>query len=126
MRELAPSGIAGPAANYALGIEVVRPERVVVTAGIIGERPDGTISDDPAEQAEEMWRSIGVILAEAAMTSADIVSFTTYAVLGTDRTALQDARDRFLAGHRAASTLIYVPALARPEWKVEVAVTAMR
>jgi enamine deaminase RidA (YjgF/YER057c/UK114 family) len=36
------------------------------------------------------------------------------------------ARDHALAGHRAASTLIPVPSLARPEWKVEIAVVAAR
>jgi 2-iminobutanoate/2-iminopropanoate deaminase len=126
MRKLTPSGIAGPAANYALGIEVVNPTLIVTTAGIVGDRPDGTISDDPAEQAAELWRSVGAILAEAGMGPSDIVSYITYAVVGVDRTSLQDARDRFLAGHVATSTLIYVPQLARPQWLVEVQVTAMQ
>ncbi len=34
------------------------------------------------------------------------------------------ARDRALGGRRVASTLVTVPALARPEWKVEIAVVA--
>jgi len=34
------------------------------------------------------------------------------------------ARDAALDGHRAASTLVTVPALARPEWRMEVAVVA--
>ena len=34
------------------------------------------------------------------------------------------ARDAAFAGHVAASTLVTVPALVRPEWKVEVAVVA--
>jgi enamine deaminase RidA (YjgF/YER057c/UK114 family) len=33
-------------------------------------------------------------------------------------------RDRFLGGHLAASTLVTVPALARPEWRMEIAVVA--
>jgi 2-iminobutanoate/2-iminopropanoate deaminase len=126
MRQLAPTTIAGPAARYALGVVVERPEIVVQTAGIVGERPDGSISDDPAEQAAEVWRSIAVILAEAGLGATDIVSYTTYAVVGVDRMALQGARDTFLNGHLAASTLLYIPMLARPEWKVEVVVTAMR
>jgi hypothetical protein len=36
------------------------------------------------------------------------------------------ARDRAMGGHRAASTLLTVPALARPAWKMEVAVVAAR
>jgi enamine deaminase RidA (YjgF/YER057c/UK114 family) len=36
------------------------------------------------------------------------------------------ARDRVLDGHRAASTLVTVPALARPEWRMEIAIIASR
>jgi enamine deaminase RidA (YjgF/YER057c/UK114 family) len=36
------------------------------------------------------------------------------------------ARDRALNGHRAASTLITVPALARAAWKMEISVVAAR
>ena len=35
------------------------------------------------------------------------------------------ARDAAFGGHVAASTLVTVPALARPEWLVEVAVVAV-
>jgi 2-iminobutanoate/2-iminopropanoate deaminase len=125
-RVLAPKNVAGPAARYALGLAVDRPEIVVQTAGIVGERPDGSISDDPAEQAAEVWRSIAAILAEAGLGASDIVSYTTYAVVGVDRMTLQAARDAYLDRHLAASTLLYIPMLARPEWKVEVVVTAMR
>lgn len=125
-RELRPTGISLPAANYALGVCMENPTRVVHTAGIVGDRPDGTISDDIGEQAAEMWRSVGAILAQAGMSARDVVSYTTYAVVGHDLTAVMAARDVFLAGHRAASTLVPVPALARPPWKVEVQVVAAR
>jgi hypothetical protein len=36
------------------------------------------------------------------------------------------ARDTALAGHVAASTLVTVPALARPEWQVEISLVAAR
>jgi len=34
--------------------------------------------------------------------------------------------DRILGGHLAASTLVVVPSLARPEWRVENALLAAR
>jgi hypothetical protein len=34
------------------------------------------------------------------------------------------ARDQAMGGHRAASTLVTVPALARAAWKMEIAVVA--
>jgi enamine deaminase RidA (YjgF/YER057c/UK114 family) len=123
---LRPTGIAPPAASYELGMLVPAGSDLVHTAGIVGTAPDGSTPQSIAAQAEEMWRSVGAILAEAGFEPADVVSYTTYVVAGEDLSAVMGARDRFLGDHRAASVLITVPALARPEWKVEVAVVAAR
>jgi 2-iminobutanoate/2-iminopropanoate deaminase len=125
-RVLTPTGIADPAANYALGVETLGTPRWLHTSGIVGERPDGTISDDIGEQADEVWKSLGVILADAGMSATDVVSYTTYAVIGNDFGAVMAARDRFFGGHVACSTLVPVQALARPHWKVEVTLVAAR
>jgi enamine deaminase RidA (YjgF/YER057c/UK114 family) len=119
-----PSFIASPAANYALATKVVAARSMLFTAGIVGTRPDGSTAEHIGDQAEEVWRSIGAILSEAGFEVADIVSYTTYAVHGEDLKEVMAARDRFFQEHRAASTLIPVPALARSEWKVEIAVVA--
>ena len=37
-----------------------------------------------------------------------------------------DARSAYLGDHLAASTLVIVAALVRPEWKVETAIVAAR
>jgi 2-iminobutanoate/2-iminopropanoate deaminase len=58
------------------------------------------------------------------MTASDIVSVTTYAVLGEDLNAIMAARDATLGDHLAASTLVTVPALAQPAWRMEIAVVA--
>ena len=71
-----------------------------------------------------MWTNIAAMLREADMRAEHIVSVTTYVVAGEDLTAVMAARDQALDGHRAASTLVTVPALARPEWRMEVAVVA--
>lgn len=121
---IAPSSVAAPAANYELAVVSSPGSRLIHTSGIVGTRPDGSISDDIGEQATEMWRTIGVILSEAGFAIDDIVSYHTYAVIGHDLSAVMAARDAFFDGHRAASTLIPVPALARPHWLVEAAVIA--
>jgi enamine deaminase RidA (YjgF/YER057c/UK114 family) len=123
---ITPRSIAPPAARYELAVHVPAQSELVHTAGIVGNRPDGSIAEDIGEQAAEMWRSVGVILASAGFRADDIVSYTTYAVTGHDLSQVMAARDAFLGDHRAASTLVPVPALARPEWKVEVAVVAAR
>ena len=96
------------------------------TAGIVGARPDGSVPDDVGEQAEVIWATLLTILDEAGFEPSDIVSYTTYVVFGEDLGAVMAARDAALLPHTAASTLVSVPALARPQWKVETAVIAAR
>jgi len=53
-----------------------------------------------------------------------VVSVATYVVPDQDLGAVMEARDRFFGDHRAASTLVVVQALVRPEWRLEVALVA--
>jgi 2-iminobutanoate/2-iminopropanoate deaminase len=123
---VAPSSIAPPAANYHHGGVLTGSSRVLHTAGVVPIAPDGTVPSELAEQATVVWANIARIVEAAGMAMSDIVSVTTYVVLGRDLSVVMMARDRALDGHRAASTLVYVPALARPEWQMEVAVVAGR
>jgi enamine deaminase RidA (YjgF/YER057c/UK114 family) len=119
-----PATIAAPAANYAHAVVTTDPRRILHSAGVVPVRPDGTVPRGVAEQAGVVWQNLTAILAEAAMGTSDIVSMTTYVVAGEDLAAVMAARDAALGGHKAASTLVIVPALARPEWRVEVAIVA--
>ena len=119
-----PPSIAPPAANYAHAVLSEAPARLLHTAGVVPVAADGSVPADLAEQAAVVWANIGAILAETGMGVSDIVSITTYVVAGEELGPVMAARDRALAGHVAASTLVTVPALARPEWRVEVAVVA--
>jgi len=123
-RPIRPDGVAPPAAAYELAVVSDAGSRLLHTAGIVGTRPDGTIAADIGEQTAEAWNSIGAILGAAGFERTDIVAYTTYVVVGEQLGPVMAARDRFLAGHTAASTLVTVPELAQPHWKVEVAVVA--
>jgi enamine deaminase RidA (YjgF/YER057c/UK114 family) len=123
---VAPSSIAPPAANYHHGVVLTGSSRVLHTAGVVPIAPDGTVPDELAEQATVVWANLAAIVDGAGLEMSDIVSVTTYVVLGRDLSVVMAARDRALNGHRAASTLVYVPALARPEWQMEVALVAAR
>jgi enamine deaminase RidA (YjgF/YER057c/UK114 family) len=123
-RQINPPSIAPPAARYAHAVLTEGASRWLHTSGVVPTRPDGTVPDDIAVQAEVVWENIGAMLALAGMRAADVVSVTTYAVAGEDLAAVMAARDAFLGGRRAASTLVTVPALARPEWKMEIAIVA--
>ena len=125
-REISPTSIAPPAANYAHAIVSTGSTRPLYTSGIVPIRPDGSVPSDIGEQADVVWANLMAILTEATMTTADVVSVTTYVVV--DHLAalpqIMAAHDRALNGHRAASTLVTVPALARPEWKLEISLIA--
>ena len=127
-REIMPSTIAPPAANYAHAVLSTNGAELLHVSGQVAARLDGTIPDGVADQAEVIWSNIAAILAEAGMAMTDIVSITTYVVVDfmADLPRVMAARDAALAGHRAASTLVTVPALARPAWKMEVAIVAAR
>ena len=127
-RQIAPSSIAPPAANYALAVHSENVTAWLHTSGIVGARPDGSIPTDVGAQAEVVWTSLRALLAEADMVPGDVVSIITYVVVDhlSALPQIMAARDRALQGHRVASTLVTVPALARPEWKVEIALVAAR
>lgn len=123
-REIRPGGLAPPAAAYAHAVLSVGAARMLHTSGVVPVGDDGTVPDGLADQADLVWENITRILIAAGMVVTDVVSVTTYVVAGNDLAVVMAARDRSLDGHLAASTLVTVPELARPAWKVEIAVVA--
>ena len=123
-RQINPKSIAPPAADYAHAVLTEGASRWLHTSGVVPTRPDGSVPGDVGEQAEAVWANIGAMLAEAGMRPADIVSVTTYAVVGEPLGAIMAARDQFMGGRKAASTLVTVPTLAQSAWKLEIAIVA--
>lgn len=125
-RAVEPEGIAPPAARYAHAVATTGARQWLHTSGVVPTRADGSVPGDVGEQARTVWQNMAAILSEAGMSGSDIVSMTTYVVPGQDLGAVMAARDQFLGGHLAASTLVVVPELAQAAWKVEIAVVAAR
>ena len=115
-----PATIAPPAALYVHGMEIPPNARWLFISGQVGVHPDGRAGRDAMEQAEIVWQNIAAILKSADMRMTDIVKLTTYSVAPEHLPALRVVRERFLAGHLPASTLLVVAGLARPELLVEV------
>ena len=124
-RAVTPPGIAPPAARYAHAVVSEGGGRLLHTSGVVPVTPDGTVPEDLGEQAALVWSNLAAILADAGMALSDIVSVTTYVVVGNPLGPVMAARDAAFGGHLAASTLVTVPALARPEWLMEVAIVAV-
>lgn len=94
------------------------------TSGVVPTRPDGTVATDVGEQAVEVWKTIGRLLHASNMGPENVVSVTTYVVVGFEVAPVMAARDEFLGGRLCASTLVMVPALAQEQWKMEIAIVA--
>ena len=119
-----PTTIAPPAARYAHAVVSTGGARLLHTSGVVPITPDGAVPTDLGEQAAVVWSNLVAILTEAGMAVTDIVAVTTYVVVGNELGPVMAARDAAFDGHIAASTLVTVPALVRPEWQVEVAIVA--
>lgn len=125
-RTIAPSAIGPPAANYAHAVLVSQPNAWLHTSGVVPTAPDGSVPESLAEQATQVWANLAAMLDEAGMGPSDVVSVTTYVVVDEPLGPVMAARDAFLGDHRAASTLVTVPALAQPAWRMEIALVAAR
>lgn len=119
-----PASIAAPAATYAHAVLTEGSGRWLHTSGVVPVAPDGSVPSDLETQARVVWANIAAMLAAASMGVNNIVSITTYVVVGLPLASVMRVRDEVLDGHLAASTLVTVPALARPEWSMEIAVVA--
>ena len=127
-QEIAPDSISPPAANYAHAILSENSSVWLHTSGVVPINPDRSVPESIQEQAELVWRNLIAILEEAGMGAADVVGITTYVVAEhiSSLPWIMRARDHALGGRRVASTLVTVPALANPAWKLEIALIASR
>lgn len=123
-REIRPPDLAPPAAAYAHAVVSDNARRLLHTSGVVPIASDGSVPTSIEDQAAVVWANLHSIVTAAQMTMSDVVSVTTYVVVGQPLAPVMAARDRALGGHRAASTLVTVPALARPEWLMEIALVA--
>ena len=112
--------------GYSQALEIQPGARLMFTAGQVGVAPDGTTADGFAAQADQTWANILALLAEGGMGVDDIVKVTGYIVGHENFPAYAAARKKALGGIRPASTAIIVPALALPEWVVEIEAVAAK
>ena len=126
MRAFNPAGVPGPFGSYSHGIEVESPMRLVFGSGQTGVDTDGRIGEDIEEQSRLMWRNIEGVLAGAGMEIPDIVQLNMLLVDRGDLSTARAVREEVLAGHRPASTLLFVAGLAHADWRIEVDFVAAR
>ena len=80
---------------------------------------------DSARQTEKTMQNINMLLEEAGSCLDHICRIVVYLTDIRYREAVYQEMGRWLKGVHPCSTGIVVPALARPEWVVEIEVTAV-
>ena len=128
MKTLTPSSIAAPFARYAHGVEVPPGARLVVTSGQLALSREGLVPDGAEAQAQMCFANCAAILAEAGMGPGDVIRINAFVTDRSHMAGYMAARDAWLAGgaRLPASTLVIVAGFTRPEFLVEVEVTAAR
>ena len=116
-----PDNVAPPFSRYSHAVEAPAAARWLHISGQIGVKPDGTVADGAEAQLEQAWRNIFAILAAAGMTKRDLIKTTTFLTPHAADVGLsRRVRERMLEGAEPASTLIFVPGLARPDFLIEI------
>lgn len=115
-----PATVHQPLAGYVHQIELTGPKRWLVLSGQVGQRPDGTVPDDPVEQIDVALANVRSNLEAAGMRVQDVVKLTIYLVGAIDVQRRRAAVEAWLAGHKPCMTLLYVSALASPQYRVEI------
>lgn len=107
---------------------VVAKGSMVFVRGQVGQDLDtaqNVALGDPTGQTDKAMSNVKTLLAEAGAELGDICKITIYITDPRFREAVYRKIGEYLRGVYPVSTGIVVSALARPEWLVEVDVTAV-
>ena len=123
-----PEGMVKPGA-YTPAISV-SGGRTVYVSGQVSQDAAGNLvgKGDLLAQTEQVYKNLGIALAAAGASFADVVKLNVYVVgyQPEHRALLQSVREKHVSKDQPpASTLIGVQALARPEFLVEIEAVAV-
>ena len=101
---------------------VIAQGQTVHIAGQVSVDATGKICgiDDPAAQANQIATNLTAVLAETGLIPSDTVSIRVYAINKDAAGAWAEVRNSLFPSDPPASTLVYVTALTKPEFLLEV------
>lgn len=124
-------GVHPPFAEYSHGVIVGAGHKMLFLSGQLGIDVDGNVPEGAAEQAELCFGAIKLLLADAGMSSTDVVKINAYVTDREHCAAYMQARDDFIAAADVddedkeaaasglpASTLIVVSGFSKPGKKL--------
>ncbi|MEL0020794.1 MAG: Rid family hydrolase [Rickettsiales bacterium] len=99
---------------------------ILVSSGLLGMRPDGTIPETTEEQVEAAFDNVEAVLRAAGMTMNDVVKMTTFITDARYRDAFRAVRAKRVGDPPPASTRVVITALSMPELRVEIEIIAAK
>lgn len=126
MTALNPDSLHPPFARYVHGRHVPPGTGLILTSGQLPVTKDGTTPEGAEAQAALCFRNISAILAEAGASAEHVIRVNAFVTERAHMSGYMAARDQFFADCKIppASTLVIVSGFTRPEFLVEVEVTA--
>lgn len=117
-----PAGVAPPVGRYSHAAIIPSGFRLIVLAGQIGMRPDGSIAEGFAAQFEAALENVTTLLRAQGAGPEQIVKLNTWIVDGTtiDYAEVTKIRERLLGDAKPPSTLVYVSRLFSPDFLLEL------
>ena len=115
-----PGGIADPSPSGFTA--VVKAGSTVYIAGMVAQDENGNVvgEGDAEAQTRQIWHNIGVAVAAAGGSLADIVKTTTYVTGIEHGAAVRRVRGELFPENPPTSTLLVVSELANPAYVVEI------
>jgi 2-iminobutanoate/2-iminopropanoate deaminase len=117
-------GLPEPFSHYT---DAVRAGNLLFVSGCVALDGAGRLvgEGDVVAQARQVFENIGLCLAAAGASFADVVKVTTFLTDISDRGRINPVRQEFFGDARPASTLVEVSALVLPEFLIEVEAVAV-
>jgi 2-iminobutanoate/2-iminopropanoate deaminase len=118
-KEYRVPGQAEPISHYT---DAVEANGLLFVSGIVPVDADGRVigGEDVVEQARQVFRNMGEVLAAAGAGFADVVKVTVFLTDVDDRARINSVRQEVFGEARPASTLVEISRLAIPGAKIEV------
>jgi 2-iminobutanoate/2-iminopropanoate deaminase len=122
--EFRVEGLAEPLSHYT---DAVRAGDLLFVSGVVPVDAEGALvgADDVVEQARQVFRNMGAVLAAAGAGFEDVVKVTLFLTEIDDRPLVNSVRSEVFGAARPASTLVEVSRLAVPGARIEVEAVAL-
>jgi enamine deaminase RidA (YjgF/YER057c/UK114 family) len=113
--------------TYSQGVKVTGAQAILFLAGQVAYDKDGgpMHRGDFKGQAREAFRCIKALVEAQGGTLANVVKINTYVTDVRYRADLVPVREEFFGKKGPASTLVQIPALAHPDWLIEIEAIAV-